>query len=341
MVTDSMILAMQSGGLGITGTVRGSMSYSQTIPKTSVQKIPSATIKKRNAKIATQGSAPCRRLMPGQWVRNYLNYDGDIREFQHSCTKFKTVMKYYQSLITTTKFTKANILDNKSRIGEQFKTLMKAKIVGTPYLLAGRAEYTPEFAYRAGSFYGADRNRAAINQNLAVGFGKRLQMDFGGKTFTEYYKGRGYVEDVAGKGLRFKDAFDCSGIVVWLAAHSGFAPGVNAKEFAKATGPSGQRVSMLPLTIEQWAHTPGASAFTKKGHTYVSAGEGFKMTKKGGFRIKVYEAGYYYRGTRPTYKTLRYPQSGKVTTGKIGNNMQIGILRSFLYANYSGDYDKR
>ena len=355
-------------------TIPSAPAQRRSVPPPGAIKIPSARIKVRNNAVKSKAPTDCREYLDPTAAKGYFNYTGDLFWFKESCADFKTCMKHYQAQINSRKAW--NLLGDRKNLGDHFRKLLPKKIPAmTPYLLAARAEFTPDFAYTGTSYSGAKANRRAILDNKMTVNGVEHNLKLSGKSFTKYWTSKGFTS-TGGRGSawtrnnptganfpRFKDAFDCVGIAVWLAAESGFVPATKEDHLYRntgyrqgvfrgvyGTGVNEQKFSMLFINIEQYANTPGASAFTKSGHSFVSAGKGFKKLQNDVYEVLTYEAAYYQKNTRKKNKYFKY-KSGKkgdpdeiLYVNKDGSGsakITLGILRTMLYANWSGDFIKK
>tara|TARA_R100000664_G_C2759538_1_gene149453 strand:- start:7381 stop:9063 length:1683 start_codon:yes stop_codon:yes gene_type:complete len=286
--------------------------------------------------------------------QGYFNFQGDRLWFDtKKCKDLKNIIVKKAAAIQSSKGAKQNLLPNLSK---RFNTLFSA-IPGSPYLLSGVGEYTPNWAY------GMSENISKIRANKEV--------DSTDKNYVDFYKSKGILSDDG----YLKKSYDCSGIPAWLAFHSGFILGIkdyvelfNADKLAKSSNSSergfitrmntnynrlargafaqGMNTLGLRISIEQFAATPGAwggNTYTKRGqkaigHAYVSAGKGITSTENGVHTVPIYEAANF--GYQARVRNAKFKMDGKVIRridfGLDEEETFLGLPASFVYADAKG-----
>tara|TARA_R110002110_G_scaffold147279_3_gene337738 strand:+ start:7984 stop:9870 length:1887 start_codon:yes stop_codon:yes gene_type:complete len=309
MADVGLIKSLANGGYFALGDTPFTLNASDLKLGTIADAVSDQTIQKKAA------ASPCKNIVIDKYFGDF-NFNGKRFYFDFACKDFQNVLVNYKQNVKKSFGKGANLLSN--GLGNHFKEVLRKNIPTRPYFFGGTGEYTPKWAY-------------SYQKNVE----KIPKAKVGKKSYKEFYK-----KFITKDGI-LKESYDCSGIGSYLAFHSGFLLGVKnfaaqKDKFARTASQQYENIRHLQISIQQFAHTPGALCITNKGsHALYSAGEGFTIDKDGDFKVNVYEASYFNRaGTKRAAFFVKESDGGFYRRGFGGTpTATFGIPPSFIYAD--------
>jgi cell wall-associated NlpC family hydrolase len=339
IVYDNVVDGELSGGRIVsistilTPLAQGTVAYAQ---KVDLKKVANETIRrtrKRSENFKNTTKCEKKALINFPDADRYIfNYSGKIRHFDYNCCKDE-INKAARDMQKSIKIITNASLWSKTSFQSEIETIINQAFGNQyyPYLFGGVREYTSPTVYRW------KKNRDKIRK-----------ASINGKDYFTAYQDK--LDDT--KRL-FKDgAFDCSGVVAYLAFELGFIVGLrnnpkpvtpsnyNKNSWKYGRGSNAQahlaKDFGLEITIDQFAHTPGACAFYKRGNVYghvlISLGKGYRKNKDGSYIIKTVEAMNFSYHTKLREATFKDVKGDRKTAKHRKEEVFFGIPITFALA---------